>query len=302
MEFVFFPAISHPIPAFASHSEDINDTVVCVKVNLQSINRELDGNHITVVFASGWWNPSTVNLDKPVQSCESAAKPCQKEANGESHFGKLLKTYLCSNAENSALAQQIMASADFNVNDAMTSLACTAIKECLSRSQQDHLMLSSLLKRNADENCPVIRIPEFGTEDLKSFGPRAAYQAQLRLPWSNSNSRRRKEAEVISQRAAFDQAYNQARGGLPVCTVCTSIEGSSITGHTRIHHDALAMCTLTRTASFLDLRRRSSQIRQRWKTTLSKTDFNKHTSVPSEVIDREITLLFYIRTFLTLSL
>jgi hypothetical protein len=153
----------------------------------------------TVPLVSGRWNSSTVKL---VTSGQSAGQQplhanSQTKESATSDLDKLLKAYLFSNKKNSSLVQNIMKIPELDLSTASTNL-----KECISRSHQDQLMLSSLLKPDAD-NARMTRTPEFNQLDVEAFGPRAAFQAQLRVPWLNPSSRRRQEAEVISQRAAF---------------------------------------------------------------------------------------------------
>ena len=87
-------------------------------------------------------------------------------------------------------------------------------------------MLTALTKAvNAEQ------LPEFSAEDVERFGQRAAYQAQLRLPWTNARSREN-DLQALENRIGKNRLYNEARGGLPVCTTCTSNGNNTVTGHT----------------------------------------------------------------------
>ena len=103
------------------------------------------------------------------------------------------------------------------------------IEECLKRSAQDTMLLKALLKQ-ADAVHPI---PESNEQDIEQFGQRAAYQTQLRFSGRRRGRVRPREHQEIQERVDYDRAYNMARGGLSVCTTCTSNSGGTVvTGHT----------------------------------------------------------------------
>ena len=99
------------------------------------------------------------------------------------------------------------------------------MKQNFSRCEQSQVLLRGLLTQDL-----ASRMPAFRQEDLEKFGQRAAYRVQLRSPWTNGD-RRNDERAYIERQVAFNTAYNEIRGGLPVCTTCTANCGNTVTGH-----------------------------------------------------------------------
>ena len=163
----------------------------------------------------------------------------QEQVDGsEISLDRLAQKMLALQSEKTKLLHSILSSQVLP-----TSKSIAVLKECINRSEQDVLMLTALTKAvNAEQ------LPEFSAEDVERFGQRAAYQAQLRLPWTNARSREN-DLQALENRIGKNRLYNEARGGLPVCTTCTSNGNNTVTGHT-------ADCRITR------LRPRSSGPRQ----------------------------------------
>jgi hypothetical protein len=222
--FSIFQACQHVFSCECADYEKGNDCKHILLGNYINLADLILDNKPTVAHVKGLWNPvgiTTSNTETQLGSENDSVQ--QKSDENIPALQKLAQRYLANNSENAATVQLLMSK---NTSPHLRDLQ--AFQECIRRSEQDLLMLKALL--NQDSGSLTSSIPEFNEHDLQVFGQRAAYQAQLRSPWSSTN-RRSLQQQDLNKQISENRAYNQARGGLPVCTTCTSIEGHVITGH-----------------------------------------------------------------------
>ncbi len=184
-----------------------------------------------MAYLLGLWNSETVSIGvRTAGTAETVltrrheiGQNSESENQSGANMKRMAQKYEKLCGENADLARLLTEKCELQ-----NQRASEVLNECMSRLNQDNLMLKALL------NCQrTDLIPEFNSSDIQQFGKRAAYQAQLRSPWTNSNrSRSMRPHEELERTIAENRLYNAARGGLPVCTTCTTNGNHIVTGHT----------------------------------------------------------------------